>query len=163
MRKAFSEQVPSHIFVIFSYGTMKLSKTRTKPVYPSVWGQPRGKSETIVSWSESPIYRSKATRNGWMDGAGIYKRNTSEYYNSVTAGFAQNSNHGFFFFHLMSPLWTCSSEWMQESRSVFLHRFLKYFAGNISENVWQLSRYVNKRFIYSLSLKFRERISSGKF
>ena len=101
--------------------------------------------------------------DGWMDGAGIYKTNTSEYYNSVTAGFAQNSNHGFFFFHLMSPLWTCSSEWMQESRSVFLHRFLKYFAGNISENVWQLSRHVNKAFIYSRILKFRERISRGKF
>ena len=88
--KALSEQVPNHIFVIFSYCTfMKYcnggheqeSKTRTKPLYTSVWGQPQGKSETIVSLSElllrRPIYRPKATRNG--DGARIYKTNTNEY------------------------------------------------------------------------------------
>ena len=37
--------------------------------------EPRGKSETIVSWSESlwrPIYRSKATR---MDGWSLYSQN----------------------------------------------------------------------------------------
>ena len=141
---------------IFSYGTMKYcnggheqeSKTRTKPVYPSVWGQPRGKSETIVSWSESPIYRSKATRNGfdgWMELV------FTKFYLWV------------FLFPFDVTFLNVQFLLNARTRSVFLHRFLKYFAGNISENVWQLSRHVNKAFIYSRILKFRERISRGKF
>ena len=62
-------------------GQKQESKTRTKLVYPSVWSQPRGKSDyRILERIALKAYlQVESNTDGWMDGACIHKTNTSEY------------------------------------------------------------------------------------
>ena len=94
MRKTLSEQIPSHTFVIFPHGNTimvvmsKKSKTRTKPVYPSLWDQPWGKSDwdycVLERIASSKAYLQAESNTEWMDGP---KRTQANIYDSVTVDF----------------------------------------------------------------------------
>ena len=132
-------------------------KTRTKWGYPSVWGQPQGKPETIVSWSESllrrPIYGPKATLNGWMELVFTKRTHQASTIYSVTIGFARNFTYGVFFSHLVSPIYV---QFLMNARNSFRLR-----SSSISKVIWWNKRecvtvvetwdiIVGKRLIYSL-------------
>ena len=124
-------------------------------------------SQRLVSWSEPllrrPINRSKATRNGWMEIV-FTKRTQANIYNSVTL--ARNSTYGFFFFPFdVAYIYV---QFLMNARNSFRFRSL-----SISKVSWWNKRecvtvvetkdiiaspVASKRFIYSLSLKFREQI-----
>ena len=116
MRKAFSEQVPSHIFVIFSYGAMQYYHTimavtskkarQERSQFTPQFEVKHKESQKLLYLGANPFFEGLFTgrKQHGMDGW----RTQESIYNSVTVDFARNSTYWLLFFHLMSPLSTCS-------------------------------------------------------
>ena len=121
MCKALSEQVPSHIFVIFSYCTfMKCvmavtskKARRERSRFTLQFEVSHKESQRLLYLGANCFFEGLFTgrkQHGMGTELVFTKRTQTSIYNSVTVGFARrNSIYGFFFSHLMSPLYTCSS------------------------------------------------------
>ena len=94
------------------------------------------------------------------------KRTQASIYSFVTVGFARNSTYGIFSYHVMLPLCV---QFLMNVRNLFR------FSSSIYKVIWWNKRECvtvtktkdifiwSKWFIYRLSLKFGECMSSGKF
>ena len=134
MRKTFPNKVPSHFrHVISSYGNT-IMVIANEADLPFSWGQPLGyEVRDIVSWSESLLWRPKATKNGWMELISVSNehkrvlvlwplRLRTKFYLHLYVQFLMNARSSFRFSASISKViwWLIKNVWQSPRRGIFV-------------------------------------------